>query len=185
MQRAARVAGVVQRNCTAAALIADAVIAKPASRGRLGLGVTSAAANAPLGAMAIATAPSTPVSARCSYASRNCGRAAISRRFSKPQRHRQRRTRALMAAAAAALDRQDAARYAAARHPLGSPLVLGRVDWVWTGLAARRGTDGLHGSPLEGNCVDALRGSRAFLAWDCHAGCRFVSGLFARECRWP
>src|SRR5215471_3294419 len=35
-------------------------------------------------------------------------------------------------------------------------------------------------SPLEGSCVDALRGSRAFLAWDCHAGCRFVSGLFAR-----
>src|SRR5215469_7705443 len=35
-------------------------------------------------------------------------------------------------------------------------------------------------SPLEGNCVDALRGSRAFLAWDCHVGCRFVSGLFAR-----
>jgi hypothetical protein len=28
--------------------------------------------------------------------------------------------------------------------------------------------------------VDALRGSRAFLAWDCHVGCRFVSGLFAR-----
>ena len=35
-------------------------------------------------------------------------------------------------------------------------------------------------SLLEGNCVDALRGSRAFLAWDCHVGCRFVSGLFAR-----
>jgi len=35
-------------------------------------------------------------------------------------------------------------------------------------------------SPLEGSCVDALRGSRAFLAWDCHVGCRFVSGLFAR-----
>jgi hypothetical protein len=35
-------------------------------------------------------------------------------------------------------------------------------------------------SPLEGNCVDALRGSRAFLASDCHVGCRFVSGLFAR-----
>jgi len=33
---------------------------------------------------------------------------------------------------------------------------------------------------LEGACVDALRGSRAFLAWDCHVGCRFVSGLFAR-----
>src|SRR5215469_13812337 len=32
----------------------------------------------------------------------------------------------------------------------------------------------------EGTCVDALRGSRAFLAWDCHVGCRFVSGLFAR-----
>jgi hypothetical protein len=31
--------------------------------------------------------------------------------------------------------------------------------------------------------VDALRGSRAFLAWDCHAGCGFVSGLFARQ--WP
>ena len=29
-------------------------------------------------------------------------------------------------------------------------------------------------------CVDALRGSRAFLAWDCHVGCRFVSGLLAR-----
>ena len=28
--------------------------------------------------------------------------------------------------------------------------------------------------------MDALRGSRAFLAWDCHVGCRFVSGLFAR-----
>ena len=28
--------------------------------------------------------------------------------------------------------------------------------------------------------MDALRGSRAFLASDCHAGCRFVSGLFAR-----
>jgi len=28
--------------------------------------------------------------------------------------------------------------------------------------------------------VDALRGSRAFLASDCHVGCRFVSGLFAR-----
>jgi hypothetical protein len=35
-------------------------------------------------------------------------------------------------------------------------------------------------SLLEGDCVDALRGSRAFLASDCHAGCRFVSGLFAR-----
>ena len=35
-------------------------------------------------------------------------------------------------------------------------------------------------SPLEGTCVDALRGSRAFLAWDCHVGCRFVSGLLAR-----
>jgi len=35
-------------------------------------------------------------------------------------------------------------------------------------------------SALEGSCVDALRGSRAFLAWDCHVGCRFVSGLFAR-----
>jgi hypothetical protein len=33
---------------------------------------------------------------------------------------------------------------------------------------------------LEGDCVDALRGSRAFLAWDRHAGCGFVSGLFAR-----
>ena len=29
-------------------------------------------------------------------------------------------------------------------------------------------------------CVDALRGSRAFLAWDRLAGCGFVSGLFAR-----
>ena len=29
--------------------------------------------------------------------------------------------------------------------------------------------------------MDALRGSRAFLAWDCHAGCRFVSGLFAHS----
>ena len=37
-----------------------------------------------------------------------------------------------------------------------------------------------HDSPLEGNCVDGLRGSRAFLAWDRHAGCGFVSGLFAR-----
>ena len=35
-------------------------------------------------------------------------------------------------------------------------------------------------SLLEGTCVDALRGSRAFLASDCHAGCGFVSGLFAR-----
>jgi hypothetical protein len=35
-------------------------------------------------------------------------------------------------------------------------------------------------SVLEGSFVDALRGSRAFLASDCHAGCRFVSGLFAR-----
>ena len=28
-------------------------------------------------------------------------------------------------------------------------------------------------------------GQGTFLAWDCHAGCRFVSGLFARQCRWP
>ena len=48
-----------------------------------------------------------------------------------------------------------------------------------------QGNRGFADSPLEGDCVDALRGSRAFLAWDCHAGCRFVSGLFARQCRWP
>ena len=44
----------------------------------------------------------------------------------------------------------------------------------------RLGTESSRDSLLEGTCVDALRGSRAFLASDCHAGCRFVSGLFAR-----
>ena len=54
-------------------------------------GDTSAAASGPRGATVIATAASTPGSARCSCASRSCGRAAISRRFSKRARARRRR----------------------------------------------------------------------------------------------
>src|SRR5215472_14906140 len=38
-----------------------------------------------------ASAPSIPGSARCNCGSQNCGRAAISRRFSKPARVRRRR----------------------------------------------------------------------------------------------
>src|SRR5215831_12946174 len=41
--------------------------------------------------MATASAPSTPGSARCNCGSQNCGKAAISRRFSKPARVRRRR----------------------------------------------------------------------------------------------
>ena len=49
--------------------------------GLIGAGRTSAAASGPPGATATATAPSIPGSARCSCASRNCGKAATSRRF--------------------------------------------------------------------------------------------------------
>src|SRR5215472_14512010 len=51
-----------------------------------------------------------------------------------------------------------------------------RSDLRRSRWASRSSSDSL----LEGTCVDALRGSRAFLAWDCHVGCRFVSGLFTR-----
>jgi len=41
-------------------------------------------------------------------------------------------------------------------------------------------------SPLEGDCVDALRRSRTFLASDCHAGCKVcVRPVRAANDRWP
>jgi len=59
--------------------------------GLIGPGATSAAVSGAPGAMATATAPSTPGSARCNCGSQNCGRAAISRRFLKLARVRRRR----------------------------------------------------------------------------------------------
>src|SRR5215470_6316506 len=52
---------------------------------------TDAAASARPGATAAATAPWIPAWARFSCASRSCGKAATSRRFSKPARTRRRR----------------------------------------------------------------------------------------------
>ena len=59
--------------------------------GLIGAGVMSAAASGAPGATATATARSTPASARCSCASRSCGRAVTSRRFWKLARARRRR----------------------------------------------------------------------------------------------
>ena len=59
-------------------------------------------------------------------------------------------------------------------------LMTSRPPARWRSAQIAALSSGLYDSLLEGNCVDALRGSRAFLAWDRLAGCGFVSGLFAR-----